>query len=100
MVVNKNCGLVIGATQPKYFSLSAVSTDMPLLIPGVGAQGGNPKEVVEHGQDSKGGGILINSSRGIIFASAKEDYAYAARTAAKKLRDELNKYRNYPSLSS
>ena len=99
--VNKNCGLVIGATQPKYFSLvRSLAPDMPLLIPGVGAQGGNPKEVVEHGQDSKGGGILVNSSRGIIFASAKEDYACAARTAAKKLRDELNKYRNYPSLSS
>ncbi len=96
--LNKNCGLVIGATQPDYFSrVRLLAPDMPLLIPGIGAQGGDPKEVVVHGKDSQGGGILVNSSRGIIFASPKEDYAQAARIAAKNLRDELNKYRNYPS---
>ena len=99
--INKNCGLVIGATQPDYFSIvRSLAPDMPLLIPGVGAQGGSPKEVVEHGQDSQGGGILVNSSRGIIFASPNEDYAQAARSAAKSLRGELNKYRNYPPSSS
>jgi len=95
--INKNCGLVIGATQPDYFSkVRSLAPDMTLLIPGVGAQGGSPKEVVEYGQDTQGGGILVNSSRGIIFASPDEDYAQAARSAAKNLRDELNKYRNYP----
>ena len=98
---NKNCGLVIGATQPEYFSrVRLLAPDMPLLIPGIGAQGGNPKEVVIHGQDSRGGGIIVNSSRGIIFSSPNKDYAQAARESAKNLRDELNKYRNYPSSSS
>ncbi len=98
---NKNCGLVIGATQPDYFSrVRLLAPDMPLLIPGIGAQGGNPKEVVIHGQDSRGGGIIVNSSRGIIFSSTNKDYAQAARESAKNLRDELNRYRNYPSSSS
>jgi orotidine-5'-phosphate decarboxylase len=67
---------------------------MPLLIPGVGAQGGSAEEAVKDGQDQRGAGVLINSSRGIIFASDGEDFAAAARAAALELRDEMNLYRN------
>jgi len=90
-----NCGLVIGATQPEYFAqVRGLVPDMPLLIPGVGAQGGSAEEAVRNGQDAQGAGILVNSSRGIIFASSGEDYATAARAAARELRDEINVYRH------
>lgn len=86
-----NCGLVIGATRPK--ELQRVRTlvpDMPLLIPGVGAQGGDLKAAVRFGCDKNGGMAIINSSRGIIYASSGEDFADAARAAAMKLRDAMN----------
>ena len=67
---------------------------MPLLIPGVGAQGGSAEEAVKNGKNQRGTGILINYSRGIIFASLGEDFAAAARAAALALRDEMNLYRN------
>jgi orotidine-5'-phosphate decarboxylase len=90
-----NCGLVIGATQPEYFAhVRSLAPAMPLLIPGVGAQGGSAEEAVKNGQDQRGAGVLINSSRGIIFASDGEDFAAAARAAALELRDEMNLYRN------
>ncbi|MEE2728342.1 MAG: orotidine-5'-phosphate decarboxylase [Candidatus Latescibacterota bacterium] len=90
-----NCGLVIGATQPNYFArVRALAPNMPLLIPGVGAQGGSAEEAVSNGQDKEGTGILINSSRGIIFASSGDDFAAAAGTAARNLRDELNQHRS------
>ncbi len=90
-----NCGLVIGATQPEYFArVRALAPHMPLLIPGVGAQGGSAEEAVRNGQDQSGAGILINSSRGIIFADSGEGFAEAARTAARDLRDELNRHRS------
>ena len=86
---------MIGATQPDYFArVRALAPDMPLLIPGVGAQGGSAEEAVSNGQDQKGAGVLINSSRGIIFASSGEDFAAAASTAARDLRDELNQHRS------
>lgn len=92
-----NCGLVIGATRPK--ELHRVRTlvpDMPLLIPGVGAQGGDVKAAVRFGCDKNGGMAIINSSRGIIYASGGEDFADAARSVAKNLRDEMNAVRlNY-----
>lgn len=90
-----NCGLVIGATQPEHFAhVRTLAPDMPLLIPGVGAQGGSAEEAVKNGQDQRGAGILINSSRGIIFASDGDDFAAAARAAALELRDEMNQYRH------
>jgi orotidine-5'-phosphate decarboxylase len=90
-----NCGLVIGATQPESFAqVRSLAPDMPLLIPGVGTQGGSAEVPVRNGCDSNGAGILVNSSRGIIFASSGEDYAQAARAAARELRDEMNSYRS------
>ncbi len=89
-----NCALVVGATFPLQMRrVRAIVGDMPFLVPGIGAQGGEVKAAVEAGQDSKGQGLIINSSRGIIYASAGEDFAEAARREAQKLRDEINRYR-------
>jgi len=84
---NKNCMLVVGATYPK--ELAAVRKmvgDMTLLIPGIGAQGGDVEKTVKAGLNSHNAGMIINSSRGIIFAKDP-------REEAKKLRENINKYR-------
>lgn len=79
-----NCMLVVGATYPEEMrAVRAIAPEMPLLVPGVGAQGGDVRAVVQAGLDAAGRGLLINSSRGILFS---EDPAAAAR----KLRDEIN----------
>lgn len=89
---NKNVGLVAGATFPEELGrIRELCPDMPILIPGVGAQGGDLARAVEFG--AKGGGCLINSSRGIIYASKRRDFAEAAGAAAERLRDEINHYR-------
>lgn len=93
--MNNNCMLVVGATYPE--ALKKVRTlvgDMPLLIPGIGTQGGDVKKTVRAGIDSKGRGIIINVGRSIIFASGGKDFAHRAGEEAKKVRDEINKYRN------
>ena len=90
-----NIGLVIGGTQPESFArVRELAPRLPLLIPGIGAQGGDVATAVKNGQDENGGGILVNSSRGIIFASQGDDYAEAARAAALELRDSINAHRS------
>jgi len=85
---NNNCMLVVGATYPvELKKIREIAGDMTFLVPGVGAQGGSVKEAVQAGINSKGKGMIINSARGIIFAA---DPA----AEAKKLRDEINQYRN------
>ena len=87
-----NVGLVVGATKSEYFQrLRNIAPDMPFLIPGVGAQGGDLKAVVNDVLKGFPGGGLINSSRGVIYASNGEDFA-AAAAAACKLRDEINRH--------
>ncbi len=87
----RNAGLVVGATQAESLAgIRDVAPDMPLLIPGIGAQGGDLVSVIREGADSKGGGLLINSSRGILYASDGLDFAEAAREATIRLRDEIN----------
>ncbi len=94
---NKNIGLVVGATYPDELkTLRLAHPKMPFLIPGIGAQGGDLKMAVSYGMDKCGGGIIINSSRQIIYASRGKDFAEAARTAALKLRDEINLHRSVP----
>ncbi len=89
-----NCGLVAGATRPvELRRIRKLVPDMPLLIPGVGAQGGDLKAVVRYGCDSHGEMAVINASRSILFASGGDDFAAAARTAAMTMRDEINSYR-------
>ncbi len=89
-----NIGLVVGATCPEELRLIRQSyPDMPLLIPGIGAQGGDTALAVRYGVDSKGEKAIINSSRQIIYASQEKDFAKAARKAASELRDQINYYR-------
>ena len=92
--VDGNCALVVGATFPEELKvIRGIVGDMPLLIPGVGAQGGDVEAVVRNGATADGTGLVINSSRGILYASTGEDYAEAAAGAARLLRDEINRYR-------
>ena len=92
---NGNCGLVVGATYPgELASVRRIVDDMPILIPGIGAQGGDVEATVKAGADSKGRGMVINSSRSIIFASNGPDFAEVARRETIKLRDTINQYRN------
>ena len=89
-----NCALVVGATFPEELKvIRGIVGDMPLLIPGVGAQGGDVEAVVTTGRTADGTGLMINSSRGILYASRGEDYAEAAAAAARTLRDEINRWR-------
>jgi len=91
---NGNCGLVVGATYPDELrEIRELAGDMPILIPGVGAQGGDVEKTVKAGKDSRGKGMIINSSRGIIFASKTEDFATAAGREAEKLHNLINQYR-------
>jgi orotidine-5'-phosphate decarboxylase len=91
---NKNCLLVVGATYPKELAeiREIVGPDMLVLVPGIGAQGGDVEAVMKAGA-ANGRGLIINSSRGIIYASDGEDFAEAARAETEKLRDTINKLR-------
>lgn len=91
---NQNVLLVVGATYPKELKeIRAIVGQMPLLVPGIGAQGGDVKAAVENGKTPDGTGMIINSSRGIIFAGSGPDFAEASREAADTLRREINRYR-------
>ncbi len=88
-----NVGLVVGATAPEELADIRESVpDLPFLVPGIGAQGGDAEAAIEHGLRADGVG-LVNSSRGIIFAGEGERFEKAAGAAAKSLRDRLNHYR-------
>ena len=89
-----NCALVVGATFPQELKLiRGIVGDMPLLIPGIGAQGGDVEATVRNGKTADGTGLMINSSRGILYASRGAGYAEAAADAARELRDTINRYR-------
>ena len=95
---NWNCngqiGLVVGATYPRELArVRSLVGEMPLLVPGVGAQGGDVEASVRAGQTADGIGIVVNSSRAIIYASGGNEFAVAARSAAQTARDEINRYR-------
>ncbi|QIK80384.1 orotidine-5'-phosphate decarboxylase [Lysobacter sp. HDW10] len=89
-----NCALVVGATFPEELNIiRGLVGDMPLLIPGIGAQGGDVAATVANGKTADGTGLMINSSRGILYASMGPDFAEAAAQAARALRDEINQFR-------
>jgi orotidine-5'-phosphate decarboxylase len=95
---NKNgqCALVVGATFPEELAqVRAIVGDMPLLVPGIGAQGGDIAATVGAGQTAHGMGMMISSSRAIIYAKpqAGEDFADAARRVAIETRDAINAHR-------
>lgn len=86
-----NCMLVTGATWPEELGkVRAVVGDLPLLVPGIGAQGGDVAAVLKHGLTANGTGLVISSSRAILYAGHGEDFAQAARTVAMQLRDTIN----------
>lgn len=88
---NGNVLLVVGATYPEELKrVRQIVGDMPLLIPGIGAQLGDLEKTVKAGLDSTGFGEIINSGRAVIFASKGGDFAEAAGREAKKLRDQIN----------
>lgn len=90
---NGNCAVVVGATYPDELrEVREIVGDMPILIPGIGTQGGDVEKTVTAGKNSRGQGMIINSSRGIIFASDGENFAVAARREANKLRAAINQH--------
>lgn len=92
---NKNIMLVTGATYPQELKEIRQSIgDIPLLVPGIGAQGGSIQEVVQNGQTKNSKGLLISSSRAIIYASKDKNFAKNAAKVAQQTKEEINKYRS------
>ncbi len=93
-----NCGLVVGATHPEDMgSIREIAPGLPLLIPGIGAQGGNLYTAVQFGTDRKGKNALIAASRSILYASSGHDFARAAAQAARELKENINRIRRLKS---
>jgi orotidine-5'-phosphate decarboxylase len=91
---NGNCALVVGATFPNELAeVRRLVGDLPLLVPGIGAQGGDIAATVAAGKSSNGTGLIINSGRAILYASGGTDFAAAARLAAIETRDAINAHR-------
>jgi orotidine-5'-phosphate decarboxylase len=92
---NQNCGAVVGATYPEDLKVvrGLLGENIPILIPGVGKQGGDVEKTVRFGTNGKKEMALINSSREIIFAGDKPDFAEQSRRKAEAVRDEINRYR-------
>jgi len=92
--VNGQCALVVGATFPSEIArVRTLIGDMPLLVPGIGAQGGDIEATVRAGCTASGVGLIINSSRAILYAGKGEDYANIARSAAEATRNAINRHR-------
>ena len=88
---NGNIGLVVGATYPEELkTIRQMQPDMPLLIPGIGAQGGDLALTVRYGVNAQGERAIINSSRQILYASRRKNFAQAAQQSALDLRDQIN----------
>lgn len=91
---NGQCALVVGATFPAEIArVREIVGDIPLLVPGIGAQGGDIEATVKAGQTTNGTGLMINSSRAILYADKGEGFAQAARRVALETRDTINLYR-------
>jgi len=90
-----NVGLVVGATYPEGLKkVRSICPEMPLLIPGIGVQGGDLSSAVRYGVDAQGEKAIINVSRQILYASKDKDFAQAARNIAERIRDQINDYRD------
>ncbi len=89
-----NCALVVGATFPQEIArVRTIVGDMPLLVPGIGAQGGDIEATVKAGQTESGAGLIINSARAILYAGSGVAFADAARNVAIETRDSINRFR-------
>lgn len=90
-----NCLMVVGATYPEEMKqIRALTPNMFFLVPGIGAQGGDVQKTLEAGLREDKSGLIVHSSRGIIYASSNTDFADAARNEAIKLRNQINQYRH------
>jgi orotidine-5'-phosphate decarboxylase len=90
---NGQCALVVGATFPEELAqVRAIVGEMPILVPGIGAQGGDVAATVSKGKTAGGTGLMISSSRAILYATPQgsEDFAAAARRVAIETRDSIN----------
>ena len=84
-------GLVVGATFPAQLgSARAIAGDLPILVPGIGTQGGDLTASVAAGSTGRGTGLLLSSSRAVLYASGGDDFAEAARAVAVATRDAIN----------
>jgi orotidine-5'-phosphate decarboxylase len=92
---NGNLSLVVGATWPEQLGevRAIVGGNVPLLVPGIGAQGGDVEAVLKHGLNADRTGLIISSSRAILYASSGADFAEAAARVARETRDLINRYR-------
>jgi len=90
-----NCGAVVGATYPLELKTirKVLGDNVPILIPGIGAQGGDVEKTIKFGTNKEKENAIINSSRGIIYASNNKDFLEASKNAAILLKDKINKYR-------
>ncbi len=87
-----NCAVMVGATYLEELKeVRAIVGDMPILIPGIGAQGGDLEKTVAYGKDSRGRGMIISASRAITYASKGDDFAEVARRRAQELHDAIIK---------
>ena len=88
------CGLVVGATYPGEIArVRRIVGEMPLLVPGIGAQGGDVEATLKAGRTACGTGLIVNNSRAILYAGKGEDFAQAARQAAMTSRALINRFR-------
>jgi orotidine-5'-phosphate decarboxylase len=93
--IHGNIGLVVGATYPDELRrVRSICPEMPLLIPGIGAQGGDLASAIGYGADARGEKAIINVSRQILYASKEKDFAQAARNIAEKIRKQINDHRS------
>lgn len=91
---NRNVMLVVGATYPEQLKkVREIVGEMIFLVPGVGHQGADVEQVVTNGLNNNGRGLIINSSRGIIYAGSGVDFQQAAAAEARRIREEINQYR-------
>jgi orotidine-5'-phosphate decarboxylase len=91
--IHHNIGLVVGATQPEALKIvRGLCPEMPLLIPGIGAQGGDLASAVCYGVDAEGKKAIISCSRQILYASRGKDFPSDARHEALKIRNQINQY--------
>jgi orotidine-5'-phosphate decarboxylase len=94
-----NCLLVVGATYPRELAeIRNIVGEMPFLVPGVGAQGGDVAQAVTSGQTQEGTGLIVSSSRSILYASSGDDFTTAARAATESLRAQINASRSRRTL--
>lgn len=92
--MNGQCGLVVGATYPGEIArVRRIVGEMPLLVPGIGAQGGDVEATLKAGRTACGTGLIVNNSRAILYAGKEEDFAQAARQAAMTSRALINRFR-------